>query len=290
MAVQQISIDAVSVGLSRRPCGDVAQLADSIAQLGLLNPITVTSDLLLVAGLHRLRACQRLGWTEIPATVLDMSDVERRLAEIDENLIRNELTALERSEQLERRKRLYEAMHPETKHGAAPGKAGGGKVAKVAESASFDRDTAAKTGISPRVIREQVQIATSIPTDVREQLKSLPVPDQGKPLADRKTELLKLAQHAPDKQREIVTRISTGDLERVPQRQRDGSVVISMGDPVPFTKFEEALKTIAGWKHDRAETERQCRHWKTNLMPLVQAAYEVMEGLCGSNRSEKAAS
>jgi hypothetical protein len=35
------------------------------------------------------------------------------------------------------RKTLYLKLHPETKHGGAPGKAGGGKKAKDAKLASF---------------------------------------------------------------------------------------------------------------------------------------------------------
>jgi hypothetical protein len=71
---------------------------------------------------------------------------------LDENLIRNELTALEHAEQLAKRKGFYEAKYPQTKAGGAPGKAGGGKVAKSADSASFVKDTAAKTNQSPRTM------------------------------------------------------------------------------------------------------------------------------------------
>jgi hypothetical protein len=43
------------------------------------------------------------------------------------------------------RKRLYEAIHPETKQGGAPGAGKGrGKVRKDAEFASFQDDTAKK--------------------------------------------------------------------------------------------------------------------------------------------------
>lgn len=37
----------------------------SIAEIGLLNPITVTADNTLIAGRHRLEAAKLLGWTEI---------------------------------------------------------------------------------------------------------------------------------------------------------------------------------------------------------------------------------
>jgi ParB family chromosome partitioning protein len=102
-------------------------------------------------------------------------------------------TALEQSDQLLRRKAIYEQIHPETKRGGAPGKAGGGKRAKVAESATFARDTAAKTGVSPRTVREDVQIAARITPEVKGLLR-------GTPLADEKTELLRIARLPAAKQ------------------------------------------------------------------------------------------
>jgi hypothetical protein len=41
------------------------------------------------------------------------------LAEIDENLIRFDLTPAERAMHTRARKKVYERLHPETKHGAA---------------------------------------------------------------------------------------------------------------------------------------------------------------------------
>ncbi|MBI5545842.1 MAG: ParB N-terminal domain-containing protein [Deltaproteobacteria bacterium] len=95
----------------------VRELVGSIRELGLLNPISVSKDFELVSGLHRFAACTALGWTEIPACVLDLDALHLELAELDENLIRNELTALERGEQLARREEIYETLHPETRHG-----------------------------------------------------------------------------------------------------------------------------------------------------------------------------
>jgi ParB family chromosome partitioning protein len=49
--------------------GDIAALAASMKVLGLLHPIVVTPDGLLVCGERRLRAARLLGWKTIPVTV-----------------------------------------------------------------------------------------------------------------------------------------------------------------------------------------------------------------------------
>ena len=51
-----------------------------------------------------------------------MDELHAALATIDENLVRQELTILERSEQLSRKKEIYEALHAETKRGNGPGR------------------------------------------------------------------------------------------------------------------------------------------------------------------------
>jgi ParB family transcriptional regulator, chromosome partitioning protein len=125
-AVKQIPIEKITVPATRhRTERPFDELQRSIAAIGLLNPIVVTADKTLVAGLHRLRACAALGWKEIPATVVPLSAIDAELAEIDENLCRTELTVLERGEHLARRKALYLARHPETKVGAKGGGRGG---------------------------------------------------------------------------------------------------------------------------------------------------------------------
>jgi ParB family chromosome partitioning protein len=56
----------------RQDLGDLEGLADSIATFGLLVPVTVTPENVLVFGLRRLRACEWLGWDTIPVTVLEV--------------------------------------------------------------------------------------------------------------------------------------------------------------------------------------------------------------------------
>ena len=110
MTTSTIPMDRIVVPEGRRPLNQakIRELAASIRALGLLSPITVTTDYALVAGWHRLEACRLLGWTEIPAVILPLGIVDAELAQIDENLIRNELSVLERGEHLLRRNDILE--------------------------------------------------------------------------------------------------------------------------------------------------------------------------------------
>ena len=92
----------------------------------------------LIAGLHRLRACQSLGWTEIPALVCDLGEQERIIAECDENNCGPNLSAAEVAMFTAKRKAAYLVLHPETGHG----KAGANNEDNLS---SFDRDQADKT-------------------------------------------------------------------------------------------------------------------------------------------------
>jgi ParB family chromosome partitioning protein len=127
----------------------------------LLNPVSVTAEgLRLVAGLHRLEACKKLGWEKIPVVLVSLDELMAELAEIDENLIRNELTELEQSLQLVRRKEIYEALHQHTKHGGAP-RVGRGKGKKPkgdykeANIASFQKDTTRGTSLQEKRLEER---------------------------------------------------------------------------------------------------------------------------------------
>jgi N6-adenosine-specific RNA methylase IME4 len=72
----------------RRDMGDIPALAASMADVGLLHPVVVRPDGTLIAGERRLRAAQLLGWTKIPATVVDLDAVVR--GELAENAHRKD--------------------------------------------------------------------------------------------------------------------------------------------------------------------------------------------------------
>ena len=211
-------IARVVVGDDRRAVKEqhVLSLMASILDLSLMHPIVITLAGRLVDGAHRLEACRRLGWTEIPVTVKLYDAIQGELAMLDANLCRNELNALERAEALSRRMILYLQLHPVTKHGGAPGKAGGGKVAvpKDAAVASFAEDTAVKTGMGKRTIQDDTKIIKKLPKDLRDRIRC-------SPLADNRSELLKLTRIADkDDQRRVALLVIDGKAKHVVDAER----------------------------------------------------------------------
>ena len=104
----KLPIGGIDIGFRyRKDLGDLRPLADSIIEVGLLHPIVVTSEGLLIAGRRRLEACRLLGWAEVPVTVVDLNEAVR--GEAHENFVRkdllpSEIVALKRAiEPLERR-------------------------------------------------------------------------------------------------------------------------------------------------------------------------------------------
>jgi ParB family chromosome partitioning protein len=84
---------------------ELAELASSIRENGLLQPITVrpapfgsATTWQLVAGERRWRAVTRLGWREIPALIRDVDDRTLLVLALVENLQREQLSALEEAE------------------------------------------------------------------------------------------------------------------------------------------------------------------------------------------------
>lgn len=77
----------------RKDFGDIEDLAASIARDGLVQPIVVTSDHVLVAGERRLRAHKRLGYPTIKAIYIEVLDeAHRTILEATENIVRRDFT------------------------------------------------------------------------------------------------------------------------------------------------------------------------------------------------------
>ena len=53
---------------------DVGDLVNSIGEVGLLQPIVVTPDNLIVSGHRRFKSIQSLGWTEVEVEVKEINE------------------------------------------------------------------------------------------------------------------------------------------------------------------------------------------------------------------------
>ncbi|MDR0380428.1 MAG: ParB/RepB/Spo0J family partition protein [Oscillospiraceae bacterium] len=86
------------------------ELSDSIAQYGVLQPLTVrrvAAGYELVAGERRLRAAEMAGLTQVPCLVMGVSAEESSLLALVENLQRRDLDFIEEAEGIERLIRVY---------------------------------------------------------------------------------------------------------------------------------------------------------------------------------------
>lgn len=165
MEIARVYTDSVAVGDRHRALDPdkIKGLADSLATIGLQQPITVWVDdgdiPHLIAGLHRLEAARALGWEEIDASVVRMSEVEREMWEIAENLHRIDLTKDERDRHIRRYVELLEERETalqskqnasiESKRSDGRGHRPKGVARKVAEQTGISVDTV-RRAINPR--------------------------------------------------------------------------------------------------------------------------------------------
>lgn len=142
------AIDSIIVGARfRKDPGDLTQLIESIDHRGLLQPITITPEGVLVCGWRRMEAVRRLGWKSLNVWVRSgISDqLNALLSQQDDNMLHKPLSELEkaamyrelkalRHEEGERRKRATQFGGPDSSGltgpapGAAPGATGDARL------------------------------------------------------------------------------------------------------------------------------------------------------------------
>ena len=154
----------------------VEELARSIDEIGLIQPVSLDKNNVLVAGLHRIEACLLLGWDEIDYTEKDYDNGDiQRLAEIDENFVRADLTALQQAELVVERDRLYFEIQAKTKR------------VKLLDEKKHQKTT----------LFGDTLIGTKIPQEIRERI-------HGTELEDQKTNLVTFSFLPDEKKAEVL--------------------------------------------------------------------------------------
>ncbi len=237
----KIKISDIKINPGRRRAleKDVDELAASILEIGLLNPITLTEDHTLIAGLHRLEAVKLLGWTEVECSITGLNGLSAELAELDENFARANLSPLELGELLARRKDIYESLYPETKAGVsqaiAMNKAKGNNVNCNLQSRkeSFIEDSADVMGTHPSTVARHIKIATELVPEAREILRT-----SEKPVSS--STLKKISKLAPEKQAEASSLLVSGKIRTVDEYLTEPKQL----EPMPNTQEENPMAGI----------------------------------------------
>lgn len=232
------TVDSIVAGQNRRHVDTdaVDRIAKSMSEIGLRTPITVRPDgdlqaNVLVTGAHRLAAAKKLGWEWIECFHSDGDEIDARMEEIAENLHRAELTALERSEQIEEWRRLCEQRKVRTVD--APS---GGRQPKE----RGQRAAARELGVSEGAIRKAAKVASL--SDEAKQVAR----DEG--LDDNQSALLDAARESdPSAQ---VVRLQT----RAAQRHADD----------PLNDFEarerQVAALMAAWNRASPQARQEFLH------------------------------
>ena len=247
----QISEIKVNPGRREARAEDIRELAGSISEVGLLNPITVDCGYFLIAGLHRLEAAKLLGWSEIECTVSGLEGLQAELAEIDENFVRADLSPVDYGNLLLRRKEIYETLHPETKNGGDRRSEKIRSAKCTSDSAkSFVDDTAEKLGVDPSTVRRQLQTARDLTPEAKDIIKDTKI---------TKADALKLSRLAPEQQSEAANQLVSGDIHSMDEYQPPPTSPEPPAEPplaVPYSSsgkhyatFEESIADLKN--HDK---------------------------------------
>ena len=209
MKIATLPIAAIFVGERLRAVDAdwVKGLALSIEALGLQSAIVVgppddKGQHRLIAGAHRLAACQLLGWIEIPATIARVNQIERRLIEISENLHRRDLSVIDRAASLAEWQHNYEALHPMTKRAAKARHHKGLRLlgnyfhTETGEP-RFDLEAAEKMRMSDRHVRNYLRFYRGLLPELLPALAA-------SRFADRYSELARIARLNGGEQRQVV--------------------------------------------------------------------------------------
>jgi len=193
-------VDEVKVRVRLRASNDdnIREIAESIKDIGLISPITVDSDGSLIAGFHRLQAHKLLGITEIPVIVSTQKELKARLQEIDENLKRAELTAIEKSVHIEERESILRQLDKLSVQGD-------NRYSSVGKSTQKNR--AVEIGMSRRSYQYYKEIENLHP-EVRDLLNDTPH-------ASKLMDLVMLSRESDDIQLKVANAIITGKAQSI---------------------------------------------------------------------------
>lgn len=181
----------------------VIELAESIKNIGLLNPIIINSKGKIVAGRHRVVACKRNNYSEVDTRIIDFGKSEKRqLATIQENLVRNVFSTFERARLIGTQAQILESLGLATTHGGD----------RKNKTQYLQHDSAANKiskmlSKSRRMVQYHIAIHKGIPIELDQKI-------QDSTIKDSQSKLLRIAKAAPQEKETIFARLTQKNTSR----------------------------------------------------------------------------
>jgi ParB family transcriptional regulator, chromosome partitioning protein len=223
----------------------------------------------LIAGAHRHSAALAASLPSLQAIIFTGSELEARMLEVDENLLRRELSELDRAVFLAERKAIYEALFPETGHGKAP-KSKEEENFHFPGQVSFAAETAKKLGVSPRQVRTYLMRARIEP-ELRARLAASRWADHGSTLDA-------LAKAAPATRAKLVVALTRAEE---PARNIAAALieVEPRLNPARSADDEHLARLMTAWrKAPKRARDMFLGHILSSDGPAQVLAVELLEG------------
>jgi len=213
---------------ARGDYGDLTRLAKSIKEHGLMHPIVVDKatsgdkEYILIAGERRLRAAVLIGLSEIEATLVSQTTaLERKAMELEENVIRKDLTWPEEVECLRQLHELRQQMY--------------GAATRAKDNVGWGaRETAEAVGRSLGSVGGDLRLATVLKErpELLKKVRKLPKVAAMK-IVQRMVEAEELKRQMDKKELVITADLRLGDCCDLIDEIEDHSVDCLLTDP-PF--------------------------------------------------------
>lgn len=228
---------------------DVSELEKSISTLGLIAPLVISKDDVLLAGARRYQAMLNLGMTEAPVLVVDKGELETELISIDENLVRKDLTKLEIESHLRRAKEIYQALNKEEEEIPAPVEATEESTeekpkVEILPAQKFLNMVSEKTGLSPKQIHQAISRDEKSSPAIKEARKN------GELSLSQANEIIKLEKEEQDKALSYVRELPTRELKKFIKAAKTQGVseALAQAPAEPprkeFAEMDSALKKL----------------------------------------------
>jgi ParB family chromosome partitioning protein len=261
--IEEVPLEKLKIRKNRirEDVGDLTDLMSSMTEVGQLNSLTIDEDYYILEGTRRYYSAKNLGWSSIQCEKrIGLSDYQKLLIEIDENLRRKNFNPAEEAKALALKKREYLKLHPEFKRGGDR-KSDKFRQEKKNQNANvalgFAKTQAREIGSSERTLKTKTKIGEFI-LDDKLGHKTI---DQ---FSKRKLSQRKLLEEIKIIEREEETEVATPRKDFLKIQLKKNSATIAV--PKKIDGKSNELKKSKGKEHKETdETVLYCVDCKIGL-------------------------